>query len=73
MECSQCGLCCLSGPCFEIPIGDEKYKRIDGKLVHDCPYLTNDNGKYICSNKNIIHNNTCTNSSKTRSKEIINE
>ncbi|MFW9876267.1 MAG: hypothetical protein ACFFG0_24485 [Candidatus Thorarchaeota archaeon] len=45
MKCERCGKCCLSSPCFYIPIGKEKYK--DGK--HDCPYFSIKNKIAACA------------------------
>lgn len=66
MKCSQCGSCCLSAPCFAIPIGFEKWKIVDGKRIHDCPFLFFRNGKAICKNIEIPHSGECTNRMKDR-------
>jgi hypothetical protein len=39
-ECSRCGQCCLASPCFEIPIGKERYKIVDGIRIHVCKHLS---------------------------------
>ncbi len=62
-KCTQCGECCLSAPCFSIPIGKEIYK--DGK--HICPHQSFKNDKSICV---LYHEQTstgiCTNSKKQK-------
>jgi hypothetical protein len=62
MKCSQCGICCLSAPCFSIPIGSEKWIFKESRKTHSCDYIKWENGKAFCLNKEIQHTGQCTNS-----------
>lgn len=61
-KCTQCGQCCLSSPCFMIPIGNEKYEIINNKKIHKCKFQQFIDGKSICRvYKKFKHTGLCTN------------
>ena len=41
-KCTRCGKCCLTAPCFAIPLNKEKHTIINGVKIHICPHLTFD-------------------------------
>jgi len=47
-DCERCGLCCLTAPCFEIPIREERFFEIEGTKVHFCRYLSFENEIASC-------------------------
>ena len=65
-KCDNCGQCCLSAPCFYIPIGTEKYVEVNGQKIHKCKYQEFDSGnKSTCKLYRIKKqdfNGYCTNS-----------